>query len=264
MSDRIYEPHIMENPALPFIFHKSFVLNKLRTGANWHSNIEILYCTSGSGTVKYGLSEYTLEAGDLCIVNSNVLHMVKSDGEIKYRCLIVDRGFCAENGIFTDEICFRELVHDHAAGECFERVAKAYDEDGVCRVARIRREVLGLLIYLRENHVVGDAPKAETGSVTIERIKQCMTYINRNFTRTLTLDEIAQNAGVSKFHLSREFKQITGQTIFTYINTVRCKEAQRLIGDGMSVSAAAITCGFENLSYFSRVYKRYTGRLPSR
>ena len=40
-------------------------------------------------------------------------------------------------------------------------------------------------------------------------------------------------------------------------------EAKRLIESGMSVSAAALSCGFENMSYFSRTYKKYTGTLPS-
>ena len=60
-----------------------------------------------------------------------------------------------------------------------------------------------------------------------------------------TLDALAAQAGVSKFHLSREFKSTTGLTVVTFINLCRCTEARRLIEEGCSVSEAAATCGFE-------------------
>ena len=44
---------------------------------------------------------------------------------------------------------------------------------------------------------------------------------------------------------------------------MRCKESKRLIKEGMSVSAAALSCGFENMSYFTKTYKKYMGALPS-
>ena len=264
MTRRIFETHIMEDAALPFIFHLDYVASGPRTCVNWHSNIEILYCVSGAGDVKYDLNEYPMEKGELCIINSNVLHGIHTDSTVEYYCLIIDRDFCADNGIATDEIYFQAIVRDRVIKNLFERVIAAYADDGLCRIAKIRQAVLGLLIELREHHTLeSDAAAESKASLTIERVKVCMEYINRNFTHALTLDEIALQAGVSKFHLAREFKQVTEQTIFTYLNIIRCKEAKRLISDGMSVSAAAISCGFDNLSYFTRVYKRYTGQLPS-
>ena len=52
-------------------------------------------------------------------------------------------------------------------------------------------------------------------------------------------------------------------TVVEYLNQQRCRHAQKLILEGESISAAAHLSGFENLSYFSRTYKRYIGYLPS-
>ena len=52
-------------------------------------------------------------------------------------------------------------------------------------------------------------------------------------------------------------------TVIEYVNILRCKEAKRLISEGQSVSEAAIASGFNNLSYFTRTYKKYVGELPS-
>lgn len=90
-----------------------------------------------------------------------------------------------------------------------------------------------------------------------------MVYIRQNMKSCLTLEDIAAYVGISKYYFTREFKRITGQTVFEYINVVRCKEAKRLITQGMTVSLAAQTCGFENLSYFTRTYKKCIGELPS-
>ena len=55
-----------------------------------------------------------------------------------------------------------------------------------------------------------------------------------------------------------------GASVVQTLKLMRCTEAQRLIEGGMSVSAAAAACGFENLSYFSRSFKGLFGHLPSK
>ena len=123
--------------------------------------------------------------------------------------------------------------------------------------------VLGLMLLLHRQYVVGKEPTAPSTSISAQ-IKQAILYIRQNPGKDLSLDEIAKHVGLSKFYLSREFKKQTGQTLTTHINIVRCREARRLIEEGMSISSAAIACGFENLSYFSRTYKLLMGRLPSK
>ena len=66
-----------------------------------------------------------------------------------------------------------------------------------------------------------------------------------------------------KFTLAKEFRKITGQTVITYLNGYRCRQAAALISDGASVAGAAYECGFESASYFTRLYKTVTGSLPS-
>lgn len=85
-----------------------------------------------------------------------------------------------------------------------------------------------------------------------------------NFAQRLTSDEIAASAGLSKFHFLREFKRITGRTPTHYLNAIRCEYARSLLKSGRySVKEAAFLCGFTNNSYFSSVFLKYTGMLPS-
>lgn len=90
-----------------------------------------------------------------------------------------------------------------------------------------------------------------------------LEYLNENYTQSITLDELARLCGITKCHLAREFKRYTGQTVLTYVNSLRCQLAGLCISEGLSVTEAAYKSGFESLSYFSRVYKRLMGVPPS-
>ena len=262
MSDSLYEPHIMENPELPFILHRDSRLSTVSMTYNWHINIELLYCTDGEGYVTVDDNDIPFCRGSVVVVNSNRLHRVCSEGSVRYNVLIIDHRFCADNGVPTDEILFEDCIRDAELCRDFDRVIKCYGLQGKIRTAAVRHAVLGLLIRLYRDHFVAE-DAAQQSSVTVERIKSVVRYIRQHVADELTLDEIAASAGVSKYHLAREFKRFSGQTVFEHINAIRCKEAKRLIESGMSVSAAALSCGFENMSYFSRTYKKYTGTLPS-
>lgn len=265
MAERTYEPHIMENPALPFIFHLDHAVYGQQFYLNWHDNIEILYCISGHGILLCEANEYPFSEGDLCAVNTNELHAIDAPDEAWYYCLIVDQKFCAENGVPTDSVHFKTVTQNSAVLDAFRAVVTAYEDTGPCRVAKVRRAVLDVLIALREHCAISDSAITNSAEAeSLARVKRCMVYICQHFSSALTLDEISRHVGISKYYLAREFKRITGQTIFTYLNIVRCKEAKRLILSGMPVSAAAVSSGFENMSYFTRMYKKCTGQLPSK
>ena len=265
MENMTYEPHIIKDPLIPFIFHADTATADSKICyLNWHTNIEILYCTEGSGWVTCETNKYPFSKGDIFIVNSNELHSFDTDNEMKYFCLILDRDFCVNNGIDTEYVHFTELIKDKETERLYNGVVESYNYFGICRATKIRCAVLELLIRLRTSHTQNSLGQHSEKNPNIERIKRAMVYIRQNLSQILTLDEISNHVGISKYYLTKEFKKITGQSAFEYINILRCKEAKRMIAEGQTVSAAARSCGFENLSYFSRTYKKYIGVSPSK
>ena len=93
-------------------------------------------------------------------------------------------------------------------------------------------------------------------------------YSYENLTKSFSLipDAFKNNkrSNITKFHLIREFKRYTGQTVFTYINILKCKKAQSCLMDGLTVTETATECGFDNVSYFSQVYKKIMGVSPNK
>lgn len=266
MANLSYETHIVGNPLLPFRFHTLFPYTGCkRCSPNWHENIEILVCTRGSAWFMLDGRQYPFQPGDICIANAYCVHTTIQEQNLDYHCLIIDKNFCEENGIRTTDIFFREWIHDPDAHQAFAQVISAYEayspEDPYC-VADIRYAVLGFLRILCRRHIVSCG--AFHASVARERVKKAIEFIKTNYMRSISLQEIADFVGISKYHLSREFKEFTGSTVFDTLNMTRCAEAKRMIEGGASVTEAALSCGYDNLSYFTRAFKKHLGEKPSR
>lgn len=264
MSNIVFEEHMLENSDFPFIYHFHMV-GKNTGDCNWHENIEILCCTGGSGYVRCDASEHRIKKGDIAIIEPMVLHNMYADkGTMQYHCLIIDKKFCCDNTADVSKYSFPAVIHDDGISEEIAKIAALYEEKGEFYKLNIRISALKILSALCSKYAVKiTAQKAKT-KIQEERIREVILYIKLNYKEKLTLDDIAAHSGTSKYHLSREFKNITGNTIFQYLNIVRCKEAKQKIKDGLSVSEAAWECGYENMPYFTRTYKKITGNLPSR
>lgn len=264
MESYIYEAHNMADSLLPFIFHRNTILTSFHSPPNWHDNIEILYCIGGEGYIRSGPETLGFSKGDIFVVNTDVPHCICSDTRVEYHCLIVDNAFCTGNGLPVGELYFRSSIRDESVIALFARVVDAferYDRTRLCAAADIRYEVLGLLRMLCRNYTV-PRPRG-TDPAANAHVKKAVEYIRKNISRVITLDDIAGYVGISKYHLAREFKAFTNQTMIQTVNLIRCTQARGLIERGVSISAAAAACGFENLSYFSKTFKKVFGVLPS-
>ena len=91
-----------------------------------------------------------------------------------------------------------------------------------------------------------------------------MGYIQAHFTANLTMETVADEVGLSVYYFAREFKKGTGVTFVSYINHLRCESAKKMLQSGSYTVAEACTeNGFENLSYFSKTFKKFFGKSPS-
>jgi len=90
-----------------------------------------------------------------------------------------------------------------------------------------------------------------------------MEYIRAHYDHKLTLDDIAQHVYLSRSYLSSLFREETGQTLFSYINRVRVEKSKLFLMDStVALAHAAAMCGFEDQSYFTKVFRKITGMSP--
>jgi AraC-like DNA-binding protein len=89
-----------------------------------------------------------------------------------------------------------------------------------------------------------------------ERFLYLCDYINEHYNEDLTLDDVANRSGFSKYHFSRLFKQFTNVSFYKYLNKKRIENAEKLLMDKeLTITEVALRCGFSSLSAFIRMFK---------
>lgn len=97
----------------------------------------------------------------------------------------------------------------------------------------------------------------------LKELNQVMDYIEEHLTEELTLEEIANFAGASDYHLRTVFFHLSGITLSEYIKNRRLAEANRALLKGHSVTEVAYRYGYQSLDGFTRAFKKWSGYLPS-
>jgi len=281
-----YEINSNCDPRLPFTLHKVPLRANGDTAniyINWHSDLEIVYCTGGEGEVMCGSKFIKMKKGDIAVINPNIFHDIITGSSFDFYVLLIGTTFFDENSIDIEKFFFEDYIRDPDTEDAFLALAEAFakGEDPMrpnllspsgsttyrnvadTAIPFIRHTVLGLILKLYTSHIAENGLSISAFSQSSERIKEVVSYIKLHFTERLTLEKIAKVSNMSKSYLVHEFKRFTRQTVIEYINTLRCINAQSLIRNGVNVSDAAFSSGFENLSYFSRTYKRLMSCLPS-
>ena len=98
-----------------------------------------------------------------------------------------------------------------------------------------------------------------------DAVYKVIEYIKANFQRRMSLEEIAASTYLSKTYLSSLFKKETGYSISEYINIVRIERSKSLLlEENISIIDIANLCGFEDQSYFTKVFKHIVGITPKK
>lgn len=113
---------------------------------------------------------------------------------------------------------------------------------------------------LQENSKRVAEPTDDAARSPVARAK---AYIESRHIRHITLDEVAEVSGMSKYHLSRTFHKEVGMGIKEYMIRCRIQHARQLLRRGRSVAEAAYDAGFSDPNYFSRAVKKHTGMTPT-
>ncbi len=265
----IYEHLTHKDPEVPIIFHQQYLSSESVSMIylHWHESVELLYFYEGSGIVLSDTQKFRVNAGDLIVINSNFLHAIYTEADIcRYYCMIVDAQLCRQNGINLESIYFTPKITDPIAAGYLCRIRDELKGKSLLYKTAVRLAALQLLIYLSRNHAescpdgqlyTGHNKKADT-------VKAAVEYIRNHFAEDLSLTDICKNAGYNQYYFCHIFKEVTGRTVLDYLNYIRCENAKRLIvAGGKSIAECAEESGFRSQSYFTRIFKKHMGSLPS-
>lgn len=261
MLPQQYEVHNLTDKELPIIYHVDRVSTaKPMVTSNWHENLELLYIRSGRGIVTCSGADHPVVPGDLVAINSYALHSVSSDSEVEYDCLIVDTDFLADNQVFVEKIRIDPLVREETARHMFDAVVQEIRSQAAYHMAGVRAQVLCLVVWLARNHAVPEVRSCTGG----EAVHLAIGYLKAHYAQAITLEKLAQEVGLSKYHFARQFKKATGLTVVGFLNMLRCQNAAKLLlKKEYPIREIAARCGFDNGTYFAKTFRTYMGCLPS-
>lgn len=241
---------------------------------HWHMEYELVRVLSGGLSIWLNGALYELSAGDLLWVEGGVLHTgIPGEGCI-YECLVFDLDFLlkacggwskhltdlSEHSLFLKPLLPRDSSVLRQADELFLAV-RQQKKGSRLRAFGALCGLLGLLIEM--GWYSAELPENEAQRRNIRLLKRLFAYLEEHYAEPLTLAQLAREAGMSPKYFCRFFRSMTQHTPIDYLNRCRVEHACELLSAGKSsVTETAFACGFNDLSYFIRVFKRFQGVTP--
>lgn len=237
---------------------------------HFHDNYEIYVFLEGD--TRYVLEEniYSLNPWDMIIIRKNQMHRAFHNSPAPYRRIVlrVFSEFFQANHCAEYETAFLNISHQSGSKIDAETVrssglydaflrAKKYSHDFAEPDTPIVRSIIVEILYLI-NHI----KSYSTSDISDPRLKEIITYLNEHYTETVSLDRLAQEFYLSKYHLCHLFSEATGLTVHQYITNKRLTLSDELIKGGKTINEAAEAAGFNNYSSFYRAYKKKYGTSP--
>jgi len=126
-------------------------------------------------------------------------------------------------------------------------------------------ETQGIILQLVSRFLSTESSQTTPSSTIPSKVLDSISYIQLNLKETITIASLAKRVNQNQDYFSRQFLQYTGERPLHYIHEKRIERAQYLIATtDMPYADIATETGFENLPYFSRIFKKITGITPNK
>lgn len=262
------------------VLHFIFKERSTIVPSHWHEHMEFIYVKKGAVSIQLNKNIYNASSGAIVVINSNDIHSFERIcEELEYYCLIFD--FSVIRSSFTDKcqedyitplsqntVLFKNLINDDPQlKQCMDEIILEYTQKQSGYELAVKGCIFKLLSLLTRKYINRTLSQKESGyrQKNLLRFKGILEYIEQNFTERIMLEELSSMAGISSYHFCRLFKDITGRSYSDYINNLRLNKAEFLLkSTSMNVTEVALSCGFNDMNYFSRIYKKYKRISPSK
>ncbi len=241
-----------------------------------HPYYEILYVKSGEGKYVVESAEYPLAPDSLILIRPYEFHYVCPSKDAAYERFLLQ---FPEEMLFNDTLrSFSFLQTDGKPGkgayfrfdnenkmilETLEKMSNI-SELFEGRRHRTEKEETMRLAFLSQVLLYLSLEEHESKESDDDLLNSIIEYINYHLDGDINLDKISQKFFISKYYLCRAFKERTGVSLITYLNTKRTAMADELIKRGEPPTSVAYQVGFKTYTSFYRAFCKYMGHPPMR
>lgn len=243
---------------------------------HFHPEIELVYVEADKGIRHIGDHLATYEGCDLALIGSYIPHL-NFDYGVKATVETVVIQFPSdyfELGLARIPELSRVvgLIERAKQGLAFTGETKRIAGARLKKLHHLDRFSQFVELMLIFEYLAASAECIELGARPVanslvlkkqERIHQVYQYVEAHFLEPINTQLIAEHVSLTVPAFCRYFKQATHLTYTDFVNQYRVRYAQKLLLQGKNVSESCVESGFENLSYFTRLFKRRVGISPS-
>ena len=239
-----------------------------------HSAVEILLTLEGSVTYTVEDIVYQVRKGEVLIIPPDTLHSLSMGEESsRYLFLFEPEGILSMRDIKTMTPHFHRPFHLRDGSEAHVRIRElllrirdTYEKRELMWNTVCYSYLLRVYAILGQRYLNGVRSRPADGSRIVESevITASMTYINNHYNQDLSLEDVAEFAGFSRYYFSRSFKKQTGYSFKDYLCQKRLQVAMDLlIRTDKSMKDVAVESGFGSVATFNRVFREKKGCTPT-
>ena len=248
---------------------------------HWHEEMEIVFVEKGEYEEFVDLEKYHVKQGDIILVNPCVLHSFRNieNKRTVFKSIIFNFSMLTNNNTdacaikyftpFLDNMYINPVVisadspHYDQLVSSVKQLIYLYNHKSEFYEIEIKSELYHLFYILFRYFLIPETHDSVMKDNTTRNIKTILDYIDQNYMKPITIEELAASVDLSKHYFMRFFKKYIGMTCIEYINDYRLNVATNLLlTTGMQITEVAQSIGITNLSYFNRIFKKKYNMTP--
>lgn len=240
---------------------------------HWHTQCEIMRIISGSFHLMLDNETVIYQPGDVIFITDGMLHGGTPDNCI-YDCIVFDLNMLMKDNhacsttiqsIMNHKIKINTLISEGSDRilPIAKSLSKSLSEKKYGYEFMTQGYLYQLLGVIMEEHLYEETVTDTTADERLNSIKGVLAYISDNYSNNITLDSLARIAGMNPKYFCRYFRSMTERTPIDYLNYYRIECACEMLSTkNISIKETAISCGFNDESYFIKTFHKYKGTTP--
>lgn len=246
--------------------------NRVLCDMHYHDEVELLSITDGSLVILVNGIQHPCQKGDIIFFSPRVPHATYYNGDSCAYTLVQFRpehflGDSNNTGKYFNRFLRNaelpyKIIRSKPLTELIAHALEEHREQAQAFDLSVKGMIYTMIAYLCREGVL--STENSDYSADIAKILPSLAYIEENYVRDLTLDEVAGVQGLNPSYFCRIFKKASGSGFVDYLNFVRvCKSEKLLAVSDRSVLEVAYEVGFSSVSYFNRIFKKYKNCTPT-
>lgn len=254
-------------------YHQTPLSPRYHMQYHWHTHYEIIRIVSGSFELSLEKENHLYHAGDVLFIPGGTLHG-GTPYDCVYECIVFDLQI-----LMKDNHACSKMIHDIMKQQIsiFTSLADKSPDilplvTNLCHALSSKETGFEFMVQGYLYHLLGIILNQNlyrvntidrTSAERITSIKNVLAYISENYYNSISLDTLSKIAGMNPKYFCRYFRNITNRTPIDYLNYYRIECACEMLSTkNTSIKQVAISCGFNDESYFIKTFHKYKGTTP--